>query len=247
MTVHYVPYITTAAGACLTQANWHELNIQYAVCRLEDILIKPGLDFWQKGKDLKTYLAWDKTLFLDATSFQLHKEWVVKSPYDGTRITLNSNQFWALVEQWKPDGVLISDDLLVMGSESPRTLLSAVGLATSLMITKVTHDKKGIRFDFKDQSFWASDQPAQDAMQGIIYHPAGNYHLQAKEYALDFQVLDEHCHCPTCQQTLTRSYLHYLQQSTPLLCQRFLLMHNVFYRKIIYLNAKSRYDVPTKF
>lgn len=213
MTMHFVPYITTPAGACLTQANWHELNIQYAVCSLEHILIKPGLAFWQNGMNLKTYLAWDRTLFLDASGLDLYKDFVIKSPYDGARIKIDLEQLWTLVEQLQPDGILLPAGI----SE------------TTISISVTTNAENGIRFEFQGQHFFASDRPAQDAMQGIIYHKDGQYHLQDSEYAMDFELLDENCLCPSCQQSFTRAYLHHLLQSTPLLCQRFLLMHNVFY------------------
>lgn len=213
MTLHYVPYITTAAAACLTQDNWHELNIQYAICSLEHILVKPGLAFWQNGISLKTYLAWDKTLFLDVSGLDLHKDVVIKSPYDGARIKINLDQLWTLVEQLQPDTVLLPAGI------------SAPNIPSSV----ITHTENGIRFDFLGQSFFASDCPAQDAMQGIIYHKDGHYSLQDAKYAMDFELLDETCLCPSCQQSFTRAYLHHLLQSTPLLCQRFLLMHNVFY------------------
>ena len=230
MKVHYVPYITTPAAACLTQENWRELGIHYAICDLKDILIKPSLDFWDNGMNLKTYLAWDGCLFLDASGLKLPKEFVVKSPYDGTQVKINFQQFWSLIEQWQPDGIVFAEGSANLGHTGLKGVFSK---------------PDELCFDFKECRFTASDLPAQHAMQGVVYHSGGKYSLLSQEYALDFQLLDENCACPTCQQSFTRAYLHYLYQSTPLLCQRFLLMHNVFCHKVIYVDAKSRYDVST--
>lgn len=224
MTVQYVPYITTSAGACLTQANWNELNIQYAVCGLEHILVKPGLMFWQNGMDLKTYLAWNKTLFLDASSLDLHKGFTAKSPYDGALIKINLEEFWFLVAQLKPDAVLLPAEMAV--SNMPTAV--------------VTHEKKGLSFEFRGQQFWASDEPAQHAMHGMIYQAEGQYNLLAPEFTQDFNLLAEGCACPTCQQSLTRAYLQHLLQNTALLCQRFLLIHNVYW-----LNRNSGHQAST--
>ena len=75
--------------------------------------------------------------------------------------------------------------------------------------------------------YLASDFPARDACHGSIYHDEGVMSLKSDLYRMDFNVIDEKCHCPTCEQKLTRAYLHHLFEHTPLLCQRFLIQHNI--------------------
>ncbi len=75
--------------------------------------------------------------------------------------------------------------------------------------------------------YLASDVPAQDACQGKLYCQEGIVLLKDDTQRLDFSVIDEQCDCPTCKQQLTRAYLHHLLEHTPLLCQRFLIQHNV--------------------
>lgn len=77
----------------------------------------------------------------------------------------------------------------------------------------------------------ASDTPARDACNGLVYSHEGDISLKDDAYRLDFDVVDEKCDCPTCKQRLTRAYLHHLLEHTPLLCQRFLIQHNVYYCK----------------
>ena len=74
----------------------------------------------------------------------------------------------------------------------------------------------------------ASDVPARDACHGLIYSQGNVISLSDDVFRLDFRVIDDACHCPTCKQQLTRAYLHHLLEHTPLLCQRFLIQHNVY-------------------
>ncbi len=73
----------------------------------------------------------------------------------------------------------------------------------------------------------SSNVPASDACNGRIYSDNGLMILKSDAYRMDFNTIDETCSCPTCDQQLTRAYLHHLFDHTPLLCQRFLIQHNI--------------------
>lgn len=88
-------------------------------------------------------------------------------------------------------------------------------------------DQLKILADFK-QVWVESDRPANDAMAGRIYDREGVFNLLESDYEYQFHPLAEGCRCDTCAQGLTRAYLHHLLQQTPLLCQRFLIQHNVW-------------------
>ncbi len=75
--------------------------------------------------------------------------------------------------------------------------------------------------------YTASNLPARDACLGVVYCMGGAFSLTDDTQRLDFGVIDAQCHCPTCEQQLTRAYLHHLFEHAPLLCQRFLIQHNV--------------------
>ncbi len=60
-----------------------------------------------------------------------------------------------------------------------------------------------------------------------MYSISGPIDLRLSSERMNFNVLDPNCSCPTCTQKLTRAYLHHLLQHTPLLCQRFLILHNI--------------------
>jgi queuine tRNA-ribosyltransferase len=81
----------------------------------------------------------------------------------------------------------------------------------------------------KGIEFIETDEPAQAAMQGIVYSSEGHINLTNSETAVHFEPIDKACTCPTCSKQLTKAYLHHLLTHTPLLCQRLLIQHNVFY------------------
>ncbi|MFI4918810.1 MAG: queuine tRNA-ribosyltransferase [Legionellales bacterium] len=74
-----------------------------------------------------------------------------------------------------------------------------------------------------------SDEPAKAAIQGMVYSKSGLVDLTDKQTELQFEPIDADCGCPTCSQQLTKAYLHHLLLHTPLLCQRFLIQHNIYH------------------
>lgn len=74
-----------------------------------------------------------------------------------------------------------------------------------------------------------SNIPALEAYSGNAYTAEGLQSMVAPQSSMDFSVIDASCQCPTCQQKFTQAYLHHLFHHTPLLCQRLLIMHNIFY------------------
>ncbi len=82
-----------------------------------------------------------------------------------------------------------------------------------------------------------SDVPARDATHGMVYHQEGAYSLLDEASAFQFHPIDSACHCPTCSQGFTRAYLHHLLMHTPLLCQRLLIQHNLYYCQTSFTSA----------
>ena len=77
--------------------------------------------------------------------------------------------------------------------------------------------------------FIESDEPALAAMQGMVYSQQGTVNLREDLTEMQFEAIDADCACPTCSAQLTKAYLYHLLLHTPLLCQRFLIQHNVYY------------------
>lgn len=85
------------------------------------------------------------------------------------------------------------------------------------------------QLSFRKNKWLESNKPANDAIGGMLYSEGKSFHLLDKQWRNDHQLIDQHCSCPTCLQQLTRAYLHHLLQQTPLLAQRYLIQHNVYY------------------
>ncbi len=84
-----------------------------------------------------------------------------------------------------------------------------------------------------------SDLPAMDACLGNVYSHDGNILLGEADYARQFECIDANCQCPTCKQKFSRAYLHHLLMQTPLLCQRFLIQHNIHFTQSQLLGCTS--------
>ena len=78
-------------------------------------------------------------------------------------------------------------------------------------------------------TFVESDSPAREAYVGHVYSARGILKLEEHDYAKQFEVIDTLCKCPVCKQKFTKAYLHHLLEQTPLLCQRYLIQHNLYY------------------
>lgn len=82
-----------------------------------------------------------------------------------------------------------------------------------------------------------SDKPAKDGYHGIFYTEQASFDIQAAQFERDMNLLDSHCSCETCSQGFTRAYFHHLFTHTPLLAQRMLIAHNVFYAQLHGISA----------
>ncbi|MGC1183513.1 tRNA-guanine transglycosylase [Legionella sp.] len=81
----------------------------------------------------------------------------------------------------------------------------------------------------KDVEFIESDEPANAALHGRVYSQRGDIDLTDCSTEKQFETIDPDCNCPVCSQQFTKAYFHHLLQHTPLLCQRLLIQHNVFW------------------
>lgn len=72
-----------------------------------------------------------------------------------------------------------------------------------------------------------SNQASEDAFMGRVYENQEVFSVLEPENAMDFRALALNCDCESCAQGVTRSYIHHLLPHTPLLAQRYLVIHNV--------------------
>lgn len=267
MKQNLIPSVTSDAGLCLTLANWQEVKVHAASYSLEQLLYKPGKDCLTKIVDIKNYLAFPGVLVFNALSLTANKEgfYRLKSPYDGATITLTLLDILELIQQLKPNAVLlpknIKYDPSLFGADWNHSIVpffhvdavdmhnrdSSYGIYFHVESTTLDWNQleqwsflpRYVVGSFKPQfiqelrhhgiDFIETDKPAQDALRGIVYSCSGTIDLADQNTRMTFEVIDAECLCPTCTQKLTQAYLHHLLMHTPLLCQRFLIQHNLFY------------------
>lgn len=208
-----VPFATTQAGACLTWANWQEAGVRALAFEMDALLIKPGIERLMKVGKLKAWYSWTGQVILDAKTYTADKlgNYTFRSPYDGAMIQISFSALHALILQLEPDYLIPSVDFQLQMQARKMDLPATIKLLTN------------------DNRLLVTDLPAADAMQGKLYVDAGRISILDHRYTEDFTPIDEGCDCPCCKQAFTRAYLHHLLMQTPLLCQRFLIQHNVHY------------------
>lgn len=111
--------------------------------------------------------------------------------------------------------------------------------ANESLLTKWAHLPRYVMGNFNAESihhlraqgveFIETDEPVNAGFHGKVYSQEGEIDLTSKATEMQFEIIDSVCTCPVCNQQFTKAYLHHLIEHTPLLCQRFLIQHNVFW------------------
>ena len=207
----FIPSLTGEAGAVLTVSDWVSIDVKRASCDLSDLLVKPGMAVLKQLEDLKSYWDWPGELVLNVLSLPKNSsgQCVIRSKYDGRILRFTYEEILSLMQQLKPDHVALPAYLLPLATQAYPDVIQK----------QVEHDQA---------VFSHGDKPGQDALKGLMYtsNKASTFLITDKQYAMDFSVMDEQCACPACEDGFTRAYFHHLYTHTPLLCQRWLVMHN---------------------
>ncbi|KTD06202.1 queuine tRNA-ribosyltransferase [Legionella gratiana] len=267
VTQNFIPILTSEAGLCLTAKNWQEVKISAASYSLEHLLYKPGKDILKKITDIGHYLACPGFIIFNALSLVANREgfFVLKSPYDGSKIKFTFFDLLELIQHLNPKAVILPKNIIndfpafwdhwnhsifpfLHADDVEKQSISQLhGVYFNAEASKLNWEQ----FDqwsnvpryvignfepeliqhFRDKGieFIETDEPAKAALQGKVYNRSGTIDLTDLNTQMQFEAIDAECICPTCSQQFTRAYLHHLLQHTPLLCQRFLIQHNVFY------------------
>ncbi len=202
--MNYIPSLTHSAGCVLTIADWEAIGVTHLSCDLGELLVKPGLSFLKTLGALKAYWNLSCALVVNLTSLKQNAkgECSIRSSYDGRTFTFKPVDVIALLQTLKPDYIVLPDYLKPLANEGFQALSS-----------------------LKDAC--ETNQPAVDALNGFMYSKGTeSFYITDKEQATCFLVLHEGCGCPACSEGYTRAYFHHLYFYTPLLCHRWLIMHN---------------------
>lgn len=178
--------------------------------KLDESLLVDLIEWLKPNKVLLPPMTMEKAL-------QLITRWDEKIvPYFSAK-ALNQ----ALMSQEKNYGVYF--DCQQVDDLNPEALSQWADVSSYIMCEQIC----SISSNLHRINFMQCDEPAKLGMQGVVYHDDTVIDLKPDSMALAFEPIDQSCTCPTCQQQLTKAYLHHLYHNTPLLCQRFLIQHNV--------------------
>lgn len=259
----YIPVLSSPAGSCLTKANWQSAGVDTIALYLDELLMKPGLDILQQFGNLRTFMGWDKKIVLNCTFAGAVKNDIYSfcSRYDGTKINLPIETFYQLINNLKPDYVLLparsdyyfqqywqhlnnkTSVFYEANDDVPTSCLRYLHYSSVQSFTKylsllaLLPANSYIYGDFnvhqlksliaKAHFLIESDRPAADGYNGHAYSVEDVVNLSDTACSHQFFEINEDCPCSTCQQKLSRAYLHHIIQHTPLLGQRLVIQHNV--------------------
>jgi len=107
--VTFVPVLTTPAGQVLTAANWRDAGVNIASFYLESLLIKPGKDYLQTLQSVKTFSGWHGDVVLNASlpACNRHGRYLLRSPYDGSKVTCTLDEVLTLCMQLQPEHLIL--------------------------------------------------------------------------------------------------------------------------------------------
>ena len=206
--MEFVPYLNSTEGLSLTPAQWLSTGIQSYAYDAVGLLQRPG---YLKQFQLKKDLLCPGRAIVDARNVQVNSKGEIqfRSP-DGSLKQCARQEFFQWLQQLKPD-VVVWDGALD-DAQGDYILYSGA------QVSKIWN---------------VSNHPASLAYQGQVLQRAGEcFSILSDLFKQDYSLLTEDCGCQTCQSGLTRAYLHHLLQHTPLLAQRYLVLHNVFQAKL---------------
>lgn len=145
-------------------------------------------------------------------------------------------------ETARPYGVYLAYD---KASSSPSELLQQLDKYNDIPCYVAGDLSLPLMLDLvrKGAKFIESDIPASDACAGNVYSSEGLISLQTNACTMRFEAIDKNCKCPVCSQNFTQAYLHHLLEHTPLLCQRYLVQHNVHYCQAAIIHL-PRNEIP---
>ncbi|MCL5273040.1 MAG: queuine tRNA-ribosyltransferase family protein [Gammaproteobacteria bacterium] len=108
-TQNYVPVLTSEAGSCLTSVEWQEVGVSAASYYLDTLLLKPGADLLNCIESLSSYVGWNGTTILNASRLLANRDgiFILTSPYDGSKIKLSYSEIFAIINNLKPDVVIL--------------------------------------------------------------------------------------------------------------------------------------------
>lgn len=250
-------YLATPASSCLTNQELASIDVSNLALNLHSLLIKPGYEFLRNLTDLHTYFAWSKGLILNCCDLSVSNsgKFHITSEVNGSKCVLTTQQIAELIRHLQADLVLLPSGIANNFVPSSKYFLShnehqsGFGVYFKVtdanfteMLPKINEFSEVPKYIYADLSLDLYLQLlnlpdtrienikfAADAFHGRVYRADKQQSILDDACEHEFVKLVADCSCYTCSSGYTVAYLHHLFKHTPLLCQRLLILHNVFY------------------
>ncbi|WP_298623190.1 queuine tRNA-ribosyltransferase [uncultured Legionella sp.] len=151
---NYVPVLTSEAGSCLTSAEWKEAGVSSVSYYLDSLLIKPGVELLKRIDNLSGYVGWHGTVILNASRLQANRDGIfnLSSPYDGSKIKFNYSELFTIINNLKPDAVLLPKKTMLDAPECLNSLDSSIipYFAVEDLMKKEYQKQHGVYFNPTD-------------------------------------------------------------------------------------------------
>lgn len=212
MSINVLPLFTDETNSCLTNHDLLLAGVDAISLNLKNLLIRPGMQFLIKNNLIRKYYAWDKKLILNCKSLNFNdkNELLIRSEIDGSKFVFSKDEIWQLIDALDVDKVIHED-------ADPEYLVGSFDLNFVLKHANLKN------------LYIENHKHLADGYIGVFYRDMQEYKILEDKWEFEFTVLDKKCGCYTCSNDFTCGYLHHLLKNTPLLAQRLLMLHNVFY------------------
>ena len=214
----FVPVLSSLEGLCLSSQQWKTTGISWFSYQLSMLLQRPG---FPNVFDLYKDLVCPGFAILDATDLTLNAKGNIEyRRTDGVLMRLGLDNLAIWLQALKPDAIIwpFAESLLLeVGFLSAQILVPKAQAGVFLECVQVRGQ----------QHWYVSNHAAAIGYRGQFYAGPQTFDIFDPCFAADISPLAANCHCDSCAQGFTRAYLHHLMTYTPLLAQRYIILHNM--------------------
>jgi queuine/archaeosine tRNA-ribosyltransferase len=103
-----IPLIYGFNSGCLTNRDWQEMGVTIAAASIDALLIKPGIAELKKINNITKWLGWHGQVILlfENTGSIKNNIYTIKSPYDGTNLSICMDDLNKMVLHLNADKIL---------------------------------------------------------------------------------------------------------------------------------------------
>lgn len=214
----FVPVISSLEGLSLSSQQWKTTGISWFSYQLSILLQRPG---FPNVFDIYKDLVCPGFAIIDASDLKLNAKGKIEyRSTDGALMRLGLDNIAIWLQALKPDAIVWP---------FAEGYLEDVGFLSSQILRAKHQDEQFLEcVQVRGNQHWyISNEPAKQGYCGQFYADGVSHNILDAAFEKDLALLSENCDCDSCKQGFTRSYLHHLMAHTPLLAQRYIILHNM--------------------